>query len=273
MENLLTKYRPRNLSEILGQSRVVEPLRLFAADPYSAAFLFFGESGVGKTATAQALAHDLGVAVEEAELGGLFEIASGEQTAQNVRGLADQLRYRPLSGSGWRVVIVNECDKMRSEAETLWLDILERLPARTVIVFTTNMPEKLSRRFRDRCEVYHFTHDRDELQPHIQALARRVWKEAGKAGEPPSLDTLGMPTLSDDDAMHASFRLALQQLAKLIRYVRTTSCAAESLVQDGWTASEALADCPWCGKAIKVKTGARSVRCPKCGKKCELELV
>ena len=73
-------------------------------------------------------------------------------------------------GSGWRVVVVNECDRMALPAETLWLDALERLPPRTVIVFTTNDPARLSRRFRDRCEQHRFpcavepslAHDRDE---------------------------------------------------------------------------------------------------------------
>lgn len=268
--NLLTRYRPQTLSGILGQPSVVLALQEFAADPYPAAFLLFGESGVGKTATALALARDLGVAVDETELGGFHEIASGEQTAQAVRNLAESLRYSPLFGSRWRVVIVNECDRMRSEAEVLWLDILEHLPPRTVIVFTTNEPERLSRRFRDRCECYRFTCDRDDLQPHIQAMARHVWTSEGLDGEPPCLDTLGMPTLGDFDTMHASFRLAMQQLQKLIRAARSGRTATDAMPWDSLTASEAHADCPSCGKTIKVKTGAKIVSCPKCGKRAAL---
>jgi replication-associated recombination protein RarA len=275
MENLTVKYRPSTLGEVLGQDRVVEPLRAFVADPYSTPFLFFGESGVGKTATALALARDLGVAVEEAELGGLFEIASGMQSVEQVKRIGELLRYRPLMGSGWRVVIVNECDRMALPAETCWLDMLEHLSNDTVIIFTTNQPEKLSRRFRDRCESFHFTHDHDELRPHIQELAKRVWAEE-VGGEPPDLEDLGMPTLGDFDSMHASFRLALQQLSKLVRSAKRGEDAATSRSQalfDSLAQSEADADCPHCGKAIKIKTGAKKGKCSKCGKKFEMELV
>jgi DNA polymerase III gamma/tau subunit len=60
MDQLLKKYAPRTLDEVLGQPRVVAALQQFVAAPYPAAFLFFGESGVGKSATAAALAVELG---------------------------------------------------------------------------------------------------------------------------------------------------------------------------------------------------------------------
>ena len=48
--------------------------------------LFHGDSGIGKTSAAYALAYDLGCAVDEDELGGVFEIPSGSQTAESVSG-------------------------------------------------------------------------------------------------------------------------------------------------------------------------------------------
>jgi replication-associated recombination protein RarA len=220
---LVNKYRPCRLAEVLGQPDVTDTLRDFVDRPYSCALLFHGESGTGKTSAAIALAHELGVAVEERELGGLFEIASGTQTTEQVKRLLELLRYRPLRGSGWRVVIVNECDRMGLPVETLWLDALEHLPRDTVIVFTTNDASRLSRRFKDRCEEYHFQHHTERIGPWIQALVQRVWEQEGGSGACPSLDSLGMPTLEGEDSMHASFRLALQQLQKLTRRVPLAS--------------------------------------------------
>ena len=54
--------------------------------------LFHGDSGIGKTSAAYALAHYLGCAVAEAELGGVFEIPSGSQTAESLRKIVDLLR-------------------------------------------------------------------------------------------------------------------------------------------------------------------------------------
>ncbi len=65
MESLAIKYRPKNLSEVLGQSEVVRALRLFVAQPYPTSFLFHGDTGVGKTSAAVAMAYELGIAVDE----------------------------------------------------------------------------------------------------------------------------------------------------------------------------------------------------------------
>ncbi len=218
--NLVTKYRPLCLDEVLGQEVVVASLKAFVSNPSPAAFLFHGESGTGKTSAAYALAHELGVAVADEELGGLFEIPSGSMTAEGVRSVLQRLAYRPLMGSGWRVLIVNECDRMSLPAETIWLDALEHLPPSTVVVFTTNDPNRLSRRFRDRCEVFAFNCQTQQIVPWIRALARRVWENEGGAGECPGLETIGLPTLGDADSMHASFRLALQQLQKYVRQAK-----------------------------------------------------
>src|SRR5262245_33117374 len=195
MTSLLTKYKPARLPDVVGQAGVVRPLKLFCTDPYPCAFLFHGETGVGKTCTAWALAAELGCNLDDPYYGGLAEIASGEQTADSVRTTLEALRYRPWNATGWRVLVVNECDRMSTQAEVIWLDALENLPPQTVVVFTTNSPEKLSKRLRDRCENYAFTSDLKALKPAIQGLARKVWKAEGCKGSPPALDTLGMPTL------------------------------------------------------------------------------
>jgi DNA polymerase III gamma/tau subunit len=226
MRDLTTKYRPCSFDEVLGQSVAVAKLRSFAQMPYPTAFLFSGNSGVGKTAAAYALAHELGCNVEETELGGLYEIPSGEMNGDAVKAATRSLHYRPLMGSGWKVLIANEADRMSISAETIWLDVLEHLPGQSVIVFTTNDPDKLTRRFRDRCECIQFEERSEVLQPHIQELARRVWFKEGMEGDPPYLETLGMPTLGSFDDMHASFRLAIRQLQQQIR-VRAAHCSNE----------------------------------------------
>jgi hypothetical protein len=90
------------------------------------------------------------------------------------------------------------------------------LPAQTIVIFTTNEPARLSQRFRNRCEEYAFQGGSDHLKPWIAALARRLWEREGK-GPPPDLDGIGLPTLGDVGSMTASFRLAIQQLQRLLR--------------------------------------------------------
>src|SRR5262245_3924 len=277
MDSLLTKYRPKTLKDVLGQPDVVRALALYAQAPYSAAMLFHGESGVGKTSAAYALARDLGCDVDEGPLGGFHEIPSGEMDAAAVRDHLGRLTLGTLFGSGWRVLVANEADRMSKPAETIWLDGLEHLPARSTVVFTTNQPERLSPRFRDRCEVYAFESDPDRLQPALQALARRVWKAEGLKGKPPGLDCLGMPTLGSLETMHASFRLALQQVGRLVREARAGGSLAKvkkQLKKDLLvTAQELAVECPECGQENDVPRGGRDrMTCGGCGKAFEIEL-
>src|SRR5437016_587114 len=83
--SLVEKYRPRCLAELLGQPDVRSALETFVTAPYPAAMLFVGETGMGKTSAAYALAYELGCLPEDGELGGLYEIPSGSQTADSVR--------------------------------------------------------------------------------------------------------------------------------------------------------------------------------------------
>src|SRR5437763_1970603 len=81
------------LADVLGQPAVVSGLATFAAAPYPTSFLFAGESGTGKTSAAHALARELGIDADSEEMGGLYEVPSGELTADAVRAAMKNLHY------------------------------------------------------------------------------------------------------------------------------------------------------------------------------------
>src|SRR5262249_1470026 len=180
---------------------------------YPCAFLFEGDTGTGKTSAALLLAEALGVNVVEGPFGGLHQIASGEQSGQTVREKMRDLRSRPFFGSGWQGLIVNESDAMTASASIIWLDALEDLPPRCVVVFTTNCAAKIPARLRDRCERLSFEGSALLLRPAMQDMVNRVWSEEGCQGEPPDIDTLGV----SDGHGNASFRRLLQLLTPLVR--------------------------------------------------------
>ncbi len=171
---LTARYRPRRLAAIFGQDAPVAWLTSFAAEPYPAAFILEGETGTGKTTAALALAAELGCGSDE--FGGLWQIASGEQSAEAVREMARRMWVKPMLGSGWKVLVVNEVDRMHPQAEAVWLDVLEHIPPRTVVVFTTNFTGKLSPRFRDRCTRLAFESDAATLRKTAEELVRVIWR-------------------------------------------------------------------------------------------------
>lgn len=209
--NILTRYRPDRLSAIAGQPAVVKALAAFVANPFPTAMIFAGASGVGKTATAWALAAELGC---DPEWGGVAEIPAGKQDGKAVDELFRSLHLRPMSGSGWKVAIINEADRMTDQAEAIWLDALERLPPKSVVVFTTNNLRRLSERFRRRCEVYQFDSTSNTFRDALYALVRRVWKEQTGRALKKLPEGLGKFEAADDNY---SMGLALQQIAPYIR--------------------------------------------------------
>jgi DNA polymerase III delta prime subunit len=188
----------------------VQFLHRYVAQPHPVAYLFEGETGTGKTSAALALAAELGCAVDQGEFGGVWVIASGEQSADAVRETCRQMWTRPMVGSGWKVVVVNEVDRMSAAAETIWLDRLENLPERTVVVMTTNYPRKLSARLRDRCVRVGFESSFKRLAIPTRDLLLAVWKaETRRRPDATVIDGIVRDAVLDG---HVSLRRAVQLL-------------------------------------------------------------
>jgi DNA polymerase III delta prime subunit len=215
--SLTEKFRPSTLSKLVGQSFAVMQLNDFADMPYPQAFLFAGKSGVGKTSAALALANDLGVNREW----NLIEIDSGEMDAEAVEKSLKTVRGIGVN-DGWKLICCNEADMMSNKARQLWLSALERIQARaygkTVIVFTTNNPEKFDDRFRDRCEVIEFESDARTLHVDAEALLADLWWQEGLQGVPPRLDSIKGLIVTEGEKEHKKEHISFR---RLVRFVET----------------------------------------------------
>ena len=201
--------QPAGILPIHGQPVADAIIRDYLDAPDSRAFLFHGPTGTGKTTTAHYLADRLGV--DRSPIGGYEEIASGEQTAEAVRQLARSLRLRPMSGL-WRLIVVNEADKMTGGAEAIWLDVLESLPENVTVVFSSNNPEKLSQRFRNRCEEIEFVAD----ESAVREFSRQEWQRLAPGRPvPASVMNAGIR-----DGWTPSYRLAVKDVKRAVSLAR-----------------------------------------------------
>jgi replication-associated recombination protein RarA len=216
---LTTKYRPRCLREIAGQSEAVGVLSAFCADPYPTVFLFSGDTGTGKTSACYALAAELGCDIDAnpPEFGGVHSIPSGELNVDTVRSVWGGLWQTPFdSARGFKVLIINEIESLNGQVERLFLDRLEDLPPHTVICFTTNNLASLPARFVDRCigGVLEFRAAADDLAEPARVLARQIWA-AEVGGEIPA-DVLEKVITRATTAGRLSFRRVVQNLTPII---------------------------------------------------------
>jgi len=216
--NLPCKYRPKTLTDLRGQPHVVQSLLSFVAsverEPASAAFVFHGPTGVGKTAAAWALAFDLGCPHDQPDLGGMHEVPSGMQDGRAVEDLLRSLRFCPLFGWGWKIAIINEADGMTVQAEQIWLDALENLPPKTVVIFTTNELGRLSDRLLSRCEILEFLAGGEAFEADVAKFIKTIWKKETGASLKAIPADLGRFDMAGGTL---SIRLALQQIAPYIR--------------------------------------------------------
>lgn len=185
---LAEKYRPKRLAQVVGQNKVVRALsRLIHAGGFDrGAFWLEGPTGTGKTSIAQAVARELG-----AEPGSWqYEEMDGDKC--NVDAVRDLDEKAARSGHGlfaheWRIWIVNEAHSMTPKAVQAWLTLLERLPKRWLVIFTTTESTRdlfgnFTQPFIDRTISFRLTNQ--GLCEKFARLAYRVAAREGLNGQP-----------------------------------------------------------------------------------------
>ncbi len=100
-----------------------------------------------------------------------------ELPVDQVRRIAPFLRLTPAEG-GWRVVVVDEAEKMNRNSANAILKVLEEPPARSLILLVSNNPGALLPTIRSRCR-------RLTLEPlpeaEIAACLARIATDLGEA--------------------------------------------------------------------------------------------
>lgn len=133
---LCETFRPRTLDDVAGQRKAVDAVRRVLARNWGGrAWLIQGPSGCGKTTVGKL------IAAAGANDFAVLECDSGSLTPARVREIEQGYQCGALpvkddKRSG-RCIVVNECHACRADTVTALLDILERLPAHVVWVFTT----------------------------------------------------------------------------------------------------------------------------------------
>lgn len=149
MNDWALKYRPKKLSELVGQDVNKEILStLVAEDKLFNAMIFYGRSGCGKTTTARILVNELDA--EAVELDAASN--NGVDDARNIKDIASKLA---LTGRH-KVITIDEAHMLSKAAWNALLKAIEEPNEKTHFVFCTTEYTAIPATIRGRSQMFKF---------------------------------------------------------------------------------------------------------------------
>jgi DNA polymerase-3 subunit gamma/tau len=188
---LARKYRPKQFTDMVGQSHVAQTLlNAFKQNKVGHAYLFTGTRGVGKTSAARILAKALrceaanaGVPCDKCQ--SCIEINNGTSLdvleidgasnngVENVREIRENVKFMPARGK-LKVYIIDEVHMLTGAAFNALLKTLEEPPPHITFVLATTEVQKIPATILSRCQRFDFKRvPLILIQEHLARLAEQ----------------------------------------------------------------------------------------------------
>ena len=167
------KWRPRTLSEVVGQEYVTQTLRNAVQKGQIAhAYLFCGSRGTGKTSTGRILAKAVNClnskngepcnecsmcqAISEGRAMDVIEIdAASNNSVDDIRSLREKINFVP-NIAHYKVYIIDEVHMLSDSASNALLKTLEEPPAHAIFILATTETHKILSTILSRCQRFDF---------------------------------------------------------------------------------------------------------------------
>lgn len=168
------KYRPKDFDEVIGNRHIIKSLKsLFNGNKLiSHVFLFYGQSGCGKTTFARIIANKLDCSEHD-----FTEINAGNNRGiDTAREILKTAHYLPTKGES-KVILFDEVHATTKDFQNALLKVLEDTPSHVYFILCTTDPQKLLSTIRNRCVTYEV-----ELleEKQLKKLLDRASKKEGK---------------------------------------------------------------------------------------------
>lgn len=190
---LSRKYRPKKLSQLIGQNFIYNTLKnAFLKQKIAHAFILTGIRGTGKTTVARIIAMGLNCKKEgspttepcgvcenckeilEDRYEEVLEIDAASHTSvDDVREIISYVKYRPIKGK-YKVFIIDEVHMLSNAAFNALLKTIEEPPEYVKFVFCTTEQKKIPITILSRCQRYQLNRvNRKEISAFLLDIAER----------------------------------------------------------------------------------------------------
>lgn len=232
---LARKWRPKQFSEVVGQSFVVQALsNALTQNHLHHAYLFTGTRGVGKTTIARILAKCLncetGITatpcdqcshcqeIDSGRFPDLFEIDAASRTkVEDTRDILDNVQYAPTTGR-FKIYLIDEVHMLSGHSFNALLKTLEEPPEHVKFLLATTDPQKLPATVLSRCLQFHLSHvSTTDIQQQLQHILTQ---------EHIAIDTNTIQLIAD--AANGSLRDALSLLDQALAFGNGTLSAEDT---------------------------------------------
>ncbi|TQC54132.1 replication-associated recombination protein A [Mycoplasmopsis mucosicanis] len=139
MNNLANELRPKTLDDIVGQKNNIDLLKKIVDLKMHTSFIFYGESGTGKTSTAVALANDMNL-----------KYAIFNASIENKSKLIDLIEQN-------EIVIIDEIHRLNKNLQDILLSYLEFDKVIIYATTTENPYFRINPALRSRMQILQYT--------------------------------------------------------------------------------------------------------------------
>lgn len=165
------KYRPKSLSEVIGQHHIIPHLRTFVENRSLPHCLFAGPAGCGKTTTALCIANEM---FRDQWKSNFLELnASDERGIDTIRvKVKDFARTLPISGL-FKIVYLDEADALTKDAQHALRRTMEMYSNICRFILACNYSGKIIPPIQSRTAVFRFSSlSQDDVSGYLRRIAK-----------------------------------------------------------------------------------------------------
>ena len=210
----IEKYRPRSLSQIVGQEAITSRLKGYVEKKDLPHLLFSGPAGVGKTTSSVAIAQEI---YGEGWKENFLELnASDERGIDVVRNRIKNFARSSFGKYDYKIIFLDEADSLTKDAQSALRRTMEQFSHNTRFILSCNYSNRIIDPIQSRCAVFRFPPLSDE------AISEKVREIAGEEG-----------ITITEGGVGAIIYVSQGDMRKAINSLQAASITGEEVEEDG----------------------------------------